>query len=72
MEDLQQTQLLLESEISALKMDKQLQFSYELQGEDKCLTIKLSRDMYKVLDKGTVFEEGLVGSTVIAVDYYSG
>jgi hypothetical protein len=71
MEDLRQTQLLLESEVSALKMDKQLQFSYELQGADKRLTIKSSREMYKVLDKGTIFEEGLVSSRVVIPEYYS-
>jgi hypothetical protein len=71
MEDFRLTQLLLESEISALKMDKLLQFSYELQGDNKRLTIKSSRDMYKVLDNGTIFEEGLVSSGMIAVEYYA-
>jgi len=60
MEDLLQTQLLLESEASAIKIDRQLRFSYGLQGTEKRLTIKSANDMYKVLDKGTILEEGWV------------
>ena len=59
-EDLQQTSILIESELSAPRITKQLQFSYMLQGAEKRMTLTSAQDMYEVLDKGTIFEEGLI------------